>query len=69
MRGRTNVTQRSGPVVIGNLVTRKQVTGSRINMGDFVEFTGDTSAWESLSGPFNYQYSKSFEITTLSGHA
>ena len=65
MRGRTNVTQRSGPVVIGNLVTRKQVTGSRINMGDFVEFTGDTSAWESLSGPFNYQYSKSFEITTL----
>ena len=34
-------------------------------MGDFVEFTGDTSVWESLSGPFNYQYSKSFKIMTL----
>lgn len=65
MRGRTNVTQRPGPVVIGNLVTRKQVTGGRINMGDFVEFTGDTSTWENISGPFNYQYSKSFKIMEI----
>lgn len=63
MRGRTNIVQRTGPTVIGNLVTRKQVTGSRIEVGNFVEFTGDTSTWETLSGPFNYQYSKSFEIS------
>lgn len=64
MRGRTNIVQRTGPTVIGNVVTRKQVTGDRINIGDFVEFTGNTSNWESLSGPFTFRYSKSFEIVT-----
>ena len=64
MRGRTNITQRTGPSVIGNLVTQKQVTGSKIEVGDFVEFTGDTSAWESLAGPFNYTYSGKFNVNS-----
>lgn len=48
MRGRTNVTQRTGPYVIGQEVTQKQVTGSAISMGDFVEFTGDTTQIQTL---------------------
>ena len=65
MRGRTNITQRTGPSVIGQLVTQKQVTGSKIEVGDFVEFTGDTSNWEVLSGPFVYNYSKEFHISDV----
>ena len=63
MRGRTNITQRTGPSVIGNLVTRKQVTGATINPGDFVEFTGSTSVWEVLLGSLNYQMQEFFDIS------
>lgn len=62
MRGRTNITPRTGPAVIGNLVTQKQVTGSKIEVGDFVEFTGDTSIYEELSSQFNFSVSSFFEI-------
>jgi len=68
MRGRTNITPRTSPAVIGTDVTNKQVTGSAITVGDFVEFTGNTTVWEKLVGPINYQGEHFFNISdTIKG--
>lgn len=55
MRGRTNITQRTGLAVIGNDVTHKQVVGQKIEVGDFVEFTGNTNIFDILSD-YAYTY-------------
>lgn len=55
MRGRTNITQRTGLAVIGNDVTHKQVVGQKIEVGDFVEFTGNTNIFDILSD-YGYTY-------------
>lgn len=63
MRGRTNITPRTGPDVIGTDVTNKQVTGSAISAGDFVKFTGDTSELQTLESSLIYDYANKFRIS------
>lgn len=78
MRGRTNITQRTGPTVIGGIVKDYSVSDEgRINAGDFVELVHRTNSYEGFGdisefnglAEFDDCFVAKYNLSTASGYS